>query len=215
MRKIVLLTTLLVMGLIAQTLQAASLPALEIYGSAGLGGLISGDQKDIPDYMLLPTPDSYGLAMAMLGMRLYVIEPIGFEGFVAFSTVSAKAKGYDSLPLYQYTLFNGGLILRYNIGLGMGGALSLHAGGGACYAGLKIDKEFDDIAIAYSGGYPFKSTKDGLGWYGKAGLAFHIDRTWFLDLTALYFSTKPSFEPSPSLNGNLFVVAFGAGVALF
>jgi|SRR5208283_550342 len=215
MKRTAFLALVLVTGLIGQTLHAASLPSLEIYGAAGIGGLLSGYQKDLPDLILAPTPDNYGLVMGMFGMRVYVVEPLGIEAFFAFGNGNAEAKGYDSLPLYHYTLYNGGLILRCNIMLGTNEALSLHAGGGASYGGLKIDKQFDDIAIAYSGGYTFKSTKDGLGWYGKAGLTFHIDRTWFLDLTGFYFSTKPSFDPSPSLDGNLLVVAVGLGVALF
>ena len=214
MKRIVLLAFLTAVGLAAHVANAAPMGHLDIYGAVGVGPLLSGDQKDIPDLLLAPKPDSYSSVMGVIGARIFPVEEVGVEAFATFGSVSAGATGYQSMTLYDYAIYNGGLILRGNILLGGSQVLSFHLGGGVSYGGASIDKDFNSWAIANLAA-SFLPTSAGVGWYGKVGLAYHFDRMWFVDLSGVFFATKTTFSSGATLDGNLLLITAGIGVSLF
>jgi hypothetical protein len=188
---------------------------VEIYGSLAFGGLLSGYQKDLPDMVLSPQPDSYSIFVPILGLRYFFIEQAGIE---SFATIGGSTKAESSListplALYNISLANAGLILRFRIEPGRdGGGFAFLAGGGVNYPLTDIIST-DFNTLMWAGGFSFRPVSPDLGWYGKAGLAYYIGRHFFLDFTAYYEYVNAHFDIGQKLDGSYMLFAFGIGVA--
>lgn len=184
------------------------LPSFEIWGSIGFGGMGSGFQKELADSWLYPVPDSYSALLPIVGVRGYLLGPVGIEGSVGFfGSTMANADGYDSLTCYNYTLANLGPVLRFAFRTGGASAFALVLGGGVNYAFFSISKDFDPYN-------DFQDTVSDMGWYGKAGLTWYLNRALFVDATFWYYYMNAKFSGGHIMDGTYYLGAFSIGFGI-
>lgn len=183
----------------------------EIYGSIGFGGLTSGFQNDLPNQTLSPTPDSLTALMPMLGVRTYLLGPLGIEAsFVIFGSTSANTNGYDSLGMYSYSVANLGLILRAGFRTGRSSAIAVFAGGGANYSFLSLSSDYTSLFS----GVIFYNVLSDIGYYAKAGIAWYPFPGFFMDISGWYYLINAKFDVSgKKLDGAYFLGAMSMGFA--
>ncbi len=183
----------------------------EIYGSIGFGGLTSGFQNDLPNQSLSPAPDSLTALMPMIGIRTYVIGPIGIEAsFVIFGSTSANSDGYTPLGMYNYSVGNLGLILRAGFRSGGSSAIVAFAGGGANYSFLSLSSDYTSLFSGVS----FYSILSDIGYYAKVGLAWYPFPGFFMDMSGWYYFINARFDVSgKKLDGTYFLAVVSMGFA--
>ena len=214
MKKAVLLTIVIVCAACVPAAAFGSLPSTEIYGSVSFGGLLSGFQKDMPDQLLYPVPDSYSALTAIIGIRHFFAGALGIEGsFGVMGTTSAMSSLVsEPLTVYDYHVATLGLIVRYPVALDYSSFLTVSAGGGATYSLLSLSTQFTSPFEA--AGFYFYGINPDFGWYGKLGIGYYPMRNLFFDVTAYYTFLNAQFDVSgKQLEGTYFLIAVTLGVA--
>jgi len=191
---------------------ADSLRPLELYGSFGVGTLLSGAQKTLGDTAILPRPDDYTSIIGMLGARAFLLDALGIEAFASLGEVTEQTNGYQPLTLYTSLMLGGGPALRWSIPFGRGSSLALVGGGGIAYTLPQIANDFSSLVA--SAGYQFYDTRGGMGWYARAGAAYYFNREWFIDIAGWYVAQAGEFSSGAQLNGDHILFLFGLGVSL-
>ncbi len=208
MKKVFAAVAMLACVLTARAGADPFLPSFEIWGSIAFGGLGSGFQKELGDTWLSPVPDSYSAFMPIVGLRGYLLGPLGIEASVGiFGKTMASAEGYESLDSYDYTLANLGPVLRFAFRTGVSSAFALVLGGGVNYCFFSISNDFDPY------GY-FQDTVSDVGWYGKAGLTWYLNRAVFLDGTFWYYYMNARFTGGHIMDGTYYLGAFSIGFGI-
>ncbi|HTP59897.1 MAG TPA: hypothetical protein VMM82_13330 [Spirochaetia bacterium] len=189
------------------------LPSVELWGSVSFGALGSGLQKDFPDGTLSPKPDSYTAFLPMIGLRGYLIGPVGLEassGF--FGTTRATADGYQPLDLYNYFMINAGPVVRLGFRTGARSAVAILLGGGVNYSFPSYANDFKSVWASM--GLSLADLTSDVGWYGKAGFAWYPFPGLFLDTTFWYYYMNAKNTNGVTVDGTYYLFAFSIGFGI-
>jgi len=141
------------------------------------------------------------------------VGPFGVEASVGFAgrTTANFGSGYNSIGMYDYTMLNLGIVMRYTFRLpGSRTGCALFGGGGANYSFLALDSAYTSLFS----GVTFQNVVSDLGWYTKAGFAWYPTPGFFLEATALYYYINSHFQVSgKQLDGSYLLGAFSLGLA--
>ena len=212
MRKI-LLSLVILSGILGARANAGGFfNATEIWGSMSFGSLLSGFQLDMPRQTLAPAPDNCSAIMPMVGIRSYLVGPIGLEASAGFGMTTANfSGGYSAIRMYDFTMVNLGLVGRYAFRLpGSRTGCAILAGAGADYSFLSLA----DAYTSLFSGFSFYKVLSDVGWYARTGISWYPTPGFFLEADACYYYVNARFDVSgKQLDGAYLLAAVSLGFA--
>lgn len=174
----------LLFTVLSSTVFANDYPTVEASFNFTPGFLLNGNQRNLMDNVLNPTPDSYTSMTYGLNAQFFILpNNFGIEGTYNFlGTTSATSAKLNDLKVYDYQIIQIGPIYRYFLNFGESRYHSFQLSGGAAYSILDYSKEFKDLLSGIS----LSEVASGWGWYAKIGAKYHYNRSFFIGASVQY-----------------------------
>ncbi len=185
------------------TYDTLSNSGVEIFLTAGIGGVAGGEQKYPP---LTPRPNVNKLN---LGVSLeYFRDWLGIEADVDFlSRATSAKKGYKEVALYDVSIFRLGLGATLWDKATLAGRMKLDVSAGGNHTLLRVNDELS----AVNGGGLRTDMAQGIGAYGKIKFKTFMTRGFGFLVGAKYEYEKPEFDNGFKIDAHTIQMLFGLG----
>lgn len=148
--------------------------------------LFMGEQKDVLDEALTPTPDSYSSAALSANLQYFPLPNFGLEiNYLFLGVTEARNKEVqEPLEVYDHKSLDFGAIIRYNSEIYNDYYYSFFLSGGLTYSFLDYKKEFKDLFPYIDDFYDIDSE---LGWYAKLGGNYNFNKYLFVGASLKFY----------------------------